>query len=121
MDFSLWNILRDTRNLECADQRDRVYALLSVATRGHENIEADYSTNTPPHLAHMILQNKYAMRPPRALDDVLMGCEFLEDVFRMDRFTMLPYRCHDAVGHNDSEVRTLWYANDSLLLPRSLQ
>jgi hypothetical protein len=31
MDFSLWNLLKETKNLECADRRDRVYALLSVA------------------------------------------------------------------------------------------
>lgn len=43
MDFSLWNLLKETSNLECADARDRVFALLSVATRGHEGIEADYS------------------------------------------------------------------------------
>ena len=46
MDFSLWNLLKETRNLECADRRDRVYALLSVATEGHEGIEADYSAYT---------------------------------------------------------------------------
>jgi hypothetical protein len=122
IDFSLWNLLRETRNLECADQQDRVYALLSVATGAHQGIEADYSTLfTPFRLAHTILQNKYAMRPPRVLDDVLMDCEFLEDVFRMDRRDMLRYRRHDAGGHNDSEVRTLWYSNDSLPLPYSPQ
>jgi hypothetical protein len=115
IDFSLWNLLKETRNLECADQRDRVYALLSVATRGHENIEADYSANTPLRLAHMILQNKYAMRPPRALDDVLMDCEFLEDVFRMGRGDMLRYRRPDAGGHNDSKVRTRWYSDEHRL------
>ena len=46
MDFSLWNLLKETRNLECADRRDRVYALLSVATEGHEGIEADYGAYT---------------------------------------------------------------------------
>jgi hypothetical protein len=46
MDFSLWNLLKETRNLECADRRDRVYALLSVATEGHEGMEADYGAYT---------------------------------------------------------------------------
>jgi hypothetical protein len=120
IDSSLWNLLKETRNLECADQRDRVYALLSVATRGHENIEADYNAYfTPLRLAHMILQNKYAIRPPGVLNDVLMDCEFLEDVFKMNRGDMLRYRRHDAGGHNDSEVRTLWFANESLPLPMS--
>lgn len=43
MDLSLWNLLKETSNLECADARDRVFALLSVATQGHEGIKADYS------------------------------------------------------------------------------
>lgn len=28
LNFSLWNLLKETRNRECADQRDRAYALL---------------------------------------------------------------------------------------------
>lgn len=46
MDFSLGNLLKETRNLECADRRDRVYALLNFATQGHEDIEADYGAHT---------------------------------------------------------------------------
>lgn len=42
VDSLLWNLLKETQNLACADRRDRVYALLSVATEGHEGIEADY-------------------------------------------------------------------------------
>jgi len=92
INFSLWNLLRETSNLECADQRDRVYALLSVSTRGHEGIDADYSRAvTPLCLAHRILQNKYAVQPPWALDNVLRDCKFLEDVFRITRGTMLPH------------------------------
>jgi hypothetical protein len=39
---SLWTWLQDTSHLRCADARDKVYALLSVATKGHEGIEPDY-------------------------------------------------------------------------------
>jgi hypothetical protein len=82
MDFSLWNLLKETRSLECADQRDRVYALLSVATEGHKGIKADYdSTVTPLDLAHLALRTKYAVQPPWTLDNVLRDCEFLEDIF----------------------------------------
>lgn len=92
MDFSLWNLLKETRNLACWDRRDRVYALLSVATEGHEGIEADYrKTTTPLTIAHDTLRHKYAMRSPRTLDDVLADCEFLEDVFGMLRSEMLQY------------------------------
>ncbi|KAM0693179.1 hypothetical protein Q7P36_006432 [Cladosporium allicinum] len=124
IDFSLWNLLKETRNLECADQRDRVYALLSVATVGREGIEANYHNGvTPLHLAHSALQNKYSMRPPGALDDVLMDCEFLEDVFRMNRGDMLRYRRHDAGGHVDfAFFQTVWYSrHPESILPREFR
>ena len=107
IDSSLYNLLKVTQNLECADRRDRVYALLSVATTGHEGIEADYNLG-PLYLAHCILRIKYATRQPGALDDVLLDCEFLEGVSRIDEGAMLRYRRHNARGHNDSEDRLRW-------------
>jgi hypothetical protein len=108
MNFSLWNLLKETRNLECANRLDRVYALLSVATKGHEDIEADYHLEHL-RLAHRTLHNKYAMRQPGTLDDVLMDCEFLEGVFRMNRGDMLRYRRYDAGCDHFSRVRYHWY------------
>ena len=107
IDFSLWNLLKETQTLECSNQRDRVYALLSVATAGHEGIEADYDLH-PLYLAHRILHIKYNLRRPGSLDDVLLDCRFLEGVFGMDQGTMLRYRRHDAGGHNGSDVRLRW-------------
>jgi hypothetical protein len=107
INFSLWNLLKETKNLECADRRDRVYALLSVATAGHEGIEADYNLD-PLSLAHRVLHIKYAIRRPGALDDVVADCKFLEAAFQMTEDAMLLYRRHDAGGHNDSEVRLHW-------------
>jgi hypothetical protein len=90
MNFSLWNLLKETQNLECADQRDRIYALLSVATEGHEGIEPDYdSSATPLDLAHRTLQNKHALRVARTLDEVAVDCEFLKSVFRLKKGCML--------------------------------
>jgi hypothetical protein len=92
MDFSLWSLLKETRSLECADQRDRVYALLSVASEGYGQVEADYrKTTTPLAIAHDTLRVKHCMRPQRTLDDLLADCEFLEDVFGMRRSEMLVY------------------------------
>jgi hypothetical protein len=107
INFSLWNLLKETKNLECADRRDRVYALPSVATAGHEGIEADYDID-PLSLAHRVLHIKYATRRPGALDDVVADCKFLEAAFQMTEDAMLLYRRHDAGGHNDSEVRLHW-------------
>ena len=113
INFSLWNLLKETRNLECANRLDRVYALLSVATNGHEDIEADYHLDHL-RLAHRILHNKYAMRQPGTLDDVLMDCEFLEGVFRMNRGDMLRYRRYDANCDTFSHVRSFWYRRERM-------
>jgi hypothetical protein len=82
MDFSLWNLLKETKDLECADERDRVYALLSVATKGHEEIEADYHASLGS-LGHNILRNKYALRRPMSLDNVMTDCNFLREVLKL--------------------------------------
>ena len=110
-DLSLWNLLKETRNLECADQRDRIYALLSVAKKGHEEMEADYSL-TPLYLAHCTLRNKYAIRLPRTLNDILTDCEFLEDVFRMAHGAMLRYCQHHDHGHDNSGDPDDWFRNE---------
>jgi hypothetical protein len=90
MDFSLWGLLKETRSLECADEHDRVYALLSVATEGDEDIEADYHASLSS-LGHSILRNKYALRRPKALDDVMTDCDFLRDVLRLSWTEMYGY------------------------------
>jgi hypothetical protein len=82
MNFSLWNLLKETKNLDCADEHDRVYALLSLATDGHEGIEADYHASISS-LGHSILRNRYALRPPTSLDDVMTNCDFLRDILRL--------------------------------------
>jgi hypothetical protein len=120
MDFSLWNLLRETQTLECSNPRDRVYALLSVATVGHEDIQADYSLD-PLYLAHRILRMKYTMRRPGALDDVLLDCKFLEGVFGMTVDIMLRYRRHGAGSHNDSQEQWCdreWFWVETLKLDR---
>lgn len=106
---SLWNLLEETRDLECLDQRDRVFALLSVAIEGHEGIEPDYDSSvTPLDLAHRILQNKYALRSPGTLSEVLADCKNLESAFRMKKGSMLIYRGHDAGGNYHPYLRNQW-------------
>jgi hypothetical protein len=90
MDFSLWNLLRETRSLDCADEHDRVYALLSVANEGHEDIEADYYASLSS-LGHSILRNKYALRRPQSLESVMADCNFLRDVLRLSWTELFGY------------------------------
>jgi hypothetical protein len=81
IDFSLWNLLKETQSLDCTDEHDRVYALLSVAIEGHENIEADCHVSLSS-LGHSILRNKYALRRPAFLEGVMVDCNFLRGVLR---------------------------------------
>jgi hypothetical protein len=110
IDDTLWGLLKETENLVCADPRDRVYALLSVATGGHEGIEADYSReqhhNTPLDLAHRTLRNHYALQPPRALADISADCTFLTTAFGMSQDAIVMYGRHRHVD------RDQWYRNE---------
>lgn len=90
MDFSLWNLLRETKTLDCADQRDRIYALLSVASEGHEDILADYYRPIPD-LAHHVLRNKHTLSPPKTLDNVLSDCQLLGRLLGLSENEMLTY------------------------------
>lgn len=85
----LWSLLEATRDMLCKDPRDRAYALLSMATEGHEGIDVDYQPVNPSKnfyalmsaLAHRILRNKHAFTPPTSLSAVANDCEFLDTVF----------------------------------------
>jgi hypothetical protein len=95
MDFSLWNLLQETKNLQCADRRDRVYALLSIATEGHEDIKPEHDRSAQPiRLVYQVLRNKYGMnsrRKAKTLYDVRADCEFLKHVFGLSENAMLKY------------------------------
>jgi hypothetical protein len=92
MRSSLWNLLQETKDLDCADNRDRVYALLSVAMEGCQGIEADYRAHVNPcDLAHCVLRNRYALRPPNTLKDVILDCESFVDTFQMEWEGMFSY------------------------------
>lgn len=41
IDTSIQSLLFETYHLACADRRDKVYAILSIATEGADGIEAD--------------------------------------------------------------------------------
>jgi hypothetical protein len=97
---SLWDLLRATKNLECSDKRDRAYALLSVATEGHEHIQADYGASIST-LAHRILSSKHAITPPASLEAVMDECQFLQEVLRMQPGEMYLY---EGSCHRPSEV-----------------
>jgi hypothetical protein len=81
IDTSLWNLLRTTRDLFHSRSLDAVYAILGIATKGHEGIEADYHACVHC-IINLILHNKYASTPPASPDEVKDDLKFLEAVFK---------------------------------------
>jgi hypothetical protein len=78
MSSSLWNLLRETRHLVCEDRRDKVYALLGVATCGAADIEADYLIDLEDLgrlVLHPLLDNELFARYGYSME-----CSFLSSV-----------------------------------------
>lgn len=81
---SLWTLLISTRDLHCADARDRVYSLLSISTSGHQGIRADYEVSLSC-LLNVVLRNWHAYLRPSSLQEVSRQCSLLADIFRVGR------------------------------------
>jgi ankyrin repeat protein len=83
----LWNLVKETGYLRCFDIRDKIYALLGVATNGHGSIEPDYSVPMPS-LLNKLLHEIWSDSPPESLEEAADGCAKIEDVFGVERGTM---------------------------------
>jgi hypothetical protein len=79
IDTSLWNLLHESRHLECTDRRDRVYALLSMATEGLEDIEPDYRASLRS-LGTIVLRNHHTINTPGSMNFVLQDWKFIAEV-----------------------------------------
>jgi ankyrin repeat protein len=87
VDTVLWSLVQGTRHLRCFDIRDKIYALLGVATKGHESIEPDYSLPVPS-LLNKLLHEIWSDSPPGTLEEAAQGCAKIEDVFGVKRGTI---------------------------------
>ena len=83
MDTSTWSLLRETRRLACADRRDKVYAVLGIATEVADGVEADY-LRTVHELGLMVLSNYHDGKPPGCVYDVRRDCRVVERVLGVD-------------------------------------
>jgi hypothetical protein len=83
MGTSLWQLLKATKHLRCTDQRDRVYALLSVATTGHEGFCADYTVRVDD-LMYRVLDNMCKNNEPKDREEAIAICLEISEVFRAD-------------------------------------
>jgi hypothetical protein len=77
---SLWYLLQDTRDLECTDSRDRVYAILALADSGKEGIKPDYD-RPGIDLYNDILRNWYRDSRPRTIEQYLSERDSLPAIF----------------------------------------
>lgn len=87
LDTGLWNLVEETRHLRCFDLRDKVYALLGVATKGQGSIEPDYSMQIPT-LLNSLLNEIWKDAPPDTLDKALEWCGRVEDVIGVEHGTV---------------------------------
>lgn len=71
---SLWNLLQVTANLQCYDQRDRVYAILGMAKSGATGIDATYAMPLP-RLMHLVLSNLHSSIPLQSVRQLSIQCE----------------------------------------------
>jgi hypothetical protein len=83
MDTSLWNLLQESKHMACTDRLDKVYAILSIATEGRGDIEADYLASLES-LGSRVLRNHYDTNPPEARSIVLGHCVALGKIFDID-------------------------------------
>lgn len=87
VDTTLWSLVRLTSHLRCVDVRDKVYALLGVATGGHGSIEPDYTLPIPT-LMNQLLREIYRLSPPSTFGEAVQRSEEVEDVLNVRRGTI---------------------------------
>lgn len=80
---SLTYLAQATNHLKCFDIRDKIYAVLGLATTEHENIQPDYSIEMPTVL-NKFLRNHFALNPPKALLTVTTFCSSFEYALSLD-------------------------------------
>jgi ankyrin repeat protein len=87
VDTALWSLIQETTHLRCFDLKDKIYALLGVATKGHGTIEPDYTIGMPT-LPNKLLREIRSESPPETLEEAVEGCAKIEDVLGVERGTM---------------------------------
>lgn len=84
---ALWELIQTTTHLRCVDVRDKVYALLGVATDEYIAIEPDYSVPIPTFL-NQIYGHICAISPPRSLGHAAALCRRVENLMGLERGTI---------------------------------
>jgi ankyrin repeat protein len=98
VDVCLWSLIQETSHLRCADTRDKVYALLGVATQGNVNIQPDYRVPVPT-LLNRILHEIWDMEPPKSLPSAVDQCRCVEEAMGVQCGTV--FLMQDQLGTYD--------------------
>lgn len=99
-DVTLWALMRMTKHLQCADIRDRSYALLGVIAEEQPGgkipeMTPDYSLPVSAFL-NAVLRQVYALHPPKDLQEAQERCEEVEAALNVHPGTI--YTLHDKRG-----------------------
>jgi hypothetical protein len=117
MGTSVWHLLEATQHLCCTDSRDRVYALLSAATIGHEGNNADY-TISASDLIFRVLLNISKIHPPTSCDEANARLYAIGNAFGVDPgFSIINPRLLNSGGH---VTRARLYVDSSFDAARDL-
>lgn len=106
VDTALWSLVQETKHLRCFDSRDKIFALLGVATKSHGTIEPDYTLGIPT-LLNMLLKETWMNSPPENFDQALDLCAKVEDTFGVERGTVFIMEGQRGLYNapSDTEVR----------------
>lgn len=116
---TLWAYLWATQQLQCADPRDKIYALLGIAEDETAGLLPDYARPIPEMLNH-VLRRHHALVPPTSLAEVEEQCRGFGSLFgdeylvfslgygdpRLDKAATTAFH----LGGVDSSV-TLWWTH----------
>ncbi|KAK6433944.1 hypothetical protein LTR95_009872 [Oleoguttula sp. CCFEE 5521] len=93
----LWSLMNATQGLDCAEPKDRIFALLGVADpKISASITADYRTPLR-RLLNAVLQTRHAETRPSSTEAVAIECGQLTDMFGLDSSSIYELENEDGI------------------------
>ena len=100
---TLWDLMSQNYDLECADQKDKIFALLGIAKVDPLlAIQPDYQMPLRC-LLNKVLRLRHSEDKPMRIEDVISDCDSLADMFGLDQ-TFFFARQHEDGRYEDLEL-----------------
>nr|OQO17791.1 hypothetical protein B0A51_15677 [Rachicladosporium sp. CCFEE 5018] len=94
---SLWTLMNTTQGLDCAQPKDRIFALLGVADPIlASSIVADYRTPLRS-LLNAVLQTRHIETKPLSIEAAAIECGQLTDMFELDSSSIYKLENEDGI------------------------